>query len=428
MSEASRKRHLVRIRDLIRALFKDGPYQFNPKRPFLPLMVPSYSVDEVMEAIDSMLSTNVTMGEKVFKFEDKFAAYVGRKEAIMVNSGSSANLVAYSSLSNPMAPGGGFRKGFEGIIPAVTWSTTMFPISNCGGIPVLCDVKFDTFGLDDKGVNRAVSKDTRLVVPVHLLGNPADVVQIKASLEGTGIKVVEDSCEAHGAEIDGKKVGGFGDLSTFSFFFSHHITTIEGGVVLTDDQEYAEIARMLRAHGWIRELKGKKKYTEKYAGIDPRFLFVNTGFNLRPTEIQGAFGIHQLRKLEGFISARRSNANYLIKRLSKYEPLIEIQRERSGTRHVWFGFPVTVSEKAPFLRDDLVGFLERHGIQTRPITSGNLAEQPVSTLVENRISGKLSTSKRIMRRSFYFGNHQYLSKNALEYIVEQFETYFKKFR
>jgi CDP-6-deoxy-D-xylo-4-hexulose-3-dehydrase len=427
MSSANLRRTMKKLRKIVLRALQENLYEFDPKRPFLPLMAPSYSSEEVLEAIDSLLSTYVTMGEKVFAFEDKFASYIGCKNGVMVNSGSSANLVAFSTLSNPML-NDRFHARFEGIIPAVTWSTTMFPIDNCGGIPVLCDIDSKTFNLTAQSVEHALNSSTGLVVPVHLLGNPCDVRAIQKVLEGTKAKVVEDSCEAHGAEIEGRKVGSFGDLSSFSFYFSHHITTIEGGMVLTNNEEYAEIARMLRAHGWVREVKARDSYANRFSSIDPRFLFVNTGFNLRPTEIQGAFGIHQLKKLDRFIEIRRSNARYLLKRLSKYDSFIELQNERPGTRHVWFGYPVTVKETAPFTRENLVSFLENKGIQTRPLMSGNLAEQPVASLIKNRLSKPLTNAHRVMSQSFFFGNHQYLNQQALDYIISSFETFFAKLK
>jgi dTDP-4-amino-4,6-dideoxygalactose transaminase len=418
------KKNLKVLRKIVVSSLKQNLYEFDPKKPSLPLMVPQYSSEEVLEAIDTLLTTNVTMGEKVFKFEEKFASYIGSKNGIMVNSGSSANLVAFSVLSNPMTDRR-TESGFEAIIPAVTWSTTMFPIATARGVPVLCDIDGETFALSPEAASRGKSDKTRLVVPVHLLGNPCDVEAIK-SVAGEDIWVVEDSCEAHGAEISGKKVGSFGDLSTFSFYFSHHISTIEGGMVITNNEELAEISRMLRAHGWIRELKRKDEFAKKYPSIDRRFLFVNEGFNLRPTEIQGAFGIHQIKKLESFIQSRRANALYLEKRLRKYNSYIELQTERPGTRHVWFGYPITVNGNAPFSKDDLASFLENRGIQTRPIMAGNLAEQPATALLEHRIVNPLSNSERVKRHSFFIGNHQYLGKDALNYIVSCFEEFFTK--
>jgi CDP-6-deoxy-D-xylo-4-hexulose-3-dehydrase len=417
------KRNLSRLRKIVEATLERQLYTFDSKKPHIPLMIPSYASDEVLGAIDTLLSTQVTMGEKVFKFEEEFARYIGCKHGVMVNSGSSANLVAFSTLCNPLLKSS-IKSPFEAIIPAVTWSTTLFPVINCGGKAVLCDVAPDTFLLTNEAVEHAQSGSTRLLVPVHLLGNPCNVSQMRGLVEDKQVRVVEDACEAHGAEISGKKVGSFGDLGTFSFFFSHHITTMEGGMVVTDNEEYAEIARMLRAHGWIRELRRNEEFASRYPSIDRRFLFVNTGYNLRPTEIEGAFGLYQIKKLEHFIEARRVNARYLSSRLKNHEH-IRLQTERPGTRHVWFGYPVTVAEEAPFSREQLTSFLEKKGIETRPIMAGNLAEQPAISLVQHRNSGKLTNSERIMKQSFFFGIHQGLNREALDYIVSCFEDFFR---
>lgn len=419
------KKNLVSLRKLVVKALADNLYEFDPKRPHLPLMVRSYSSEEVLEAIDSLLSTNVTMGEKVFKFEEKFASYIGCQHGIMVNSGSSANLVAFSALSNPMK-NDAFRPGFEALIPAVTWSTTMFPINNCRGIPILCDVDPIDFTLTPRYLKSGYSEKTRLIVPVHLLGNPCDMGAIQEMADTHKVRIVEDSCEAHGAEISGRKVGSFGDMSTFSFYFSHHISTIEGGIVLTNDEELAEISKMLRAHGWIRELKNKNEFIRRNPNVNPSWMFVNTGFNLRPTEIQGAFGLHQIKKLDRFVEARRRNADYLGKRLAKYSAHLQLQNERPKTRHAWFGYPITVRPNAPFSRDQLVSFLEKKGIQTRPIMSGNLAAQPVIRLIEHRIAGSLTNAQMVMSNSFFFGNHQYLDRDALDYIISCFEEFFTK--
>lgn len=411
------------VRKTIRSAISKSLYSFDVKHPRIPLNVPTFDEEEILDALDSLVSTKVTMGEKVFAFEKAFASYIGVKNAVMVNSGSSANLIALSVLANPAVVDYA-KPGFEAILPAVTWSTSVFPVHNVQGIPVLTDVLKDTFNIDPSNVAKAFSKKSKAIIAVHLLGNPADMKAILKLAHEESLKVVEDCCEAHGAEIAGKKVGQFGDVSTFSFFFSHHITTIEGGVVLTDNDVYAEVARSLRAHGWIREMKARESYVKKYPAIDPRFLFVNLGYNFRPTEIQGAFGIHQLKKLERFIDVRRKNAAFFEKQLAGYSNFIELQFERSGTRHVWFGYPITVKNTAPFTAKALRSFLELKGIETRPIMGGNLAEQPAFRLFEHRIVGKLPNSRRIMRRSFFFGNHHGIDSSAREYIVSCFEEFF----
>jgi len=189
-------------------------------------------------------------------------------------------------------------------------------------------------------------------------------------------------------------------------------------MVLTNNEEYAELAKSLRAHGWIRELKNRKEISKKYKEIDERFLFINIGYNVRPTEIQGAFGIHQIKKLDKFIEIRRDNARYWTEKLKRYSDYLLVPEERKGTKHVWFGYPITVKPTAPFTRKELVNFLEQKGIETRPIMAGNIAEQPVMKLFKYRKVGNLNNSKNIMRNSFFFGNHQGIGKTEREYIAD----------
>lgn len=413
------------LRDILARAARKGEFAFDPSHPHIPLAVPSYSLDEIMGAVDVLTSFKVTMGERVARFEDKFSSYIGQKHGVMVNSGSSANLLAVSALTSPLHSSS-IGEGFEAIVPAVTWATTMFPVNQCNGVPVLADVDGKNFLLTPKSVELAFSNHTRLLVPVHLLGSPCDVGTLTKNLERNSVTVLEDCCEAHGAEIGGHKVGSLGEVSTFSFYFSHHISTVEGGIVLTSNEELAEIVRMLRAHGWTRDLRSKAKYQRLNPGIDPRYLFASPGYNLRPTEIQAAFGLIQLKKLDGIVQARRRNASYLSKRLLEYSDVLTVQTEDKGVTHAWFGYPITVNNVAPFKRDELVRFLEGRGIETRPIMSGNLAEQPAVSLIRHRVSGNLQTARNVMRNSFFFGIHQKLDRTALDYIIDSIGEFLRK--
>ena len=393
------------IGDLVEEYFSRQPKEeFKPGSTKIPLISPTYGWEEVNEAIDSMLTTQVTMGAKVKQFESMFAAYIGVRHAIMVNSGSSANLLALSALTNP-AIRNQIKPGDEIITPAVTWATTVWPIINCGAVPVLVDVDLETFNINPREIKKAITGKTRAIMPVHLLGNPCDMDKITEIAREHNLYIIEDACEAHGAEFKDQKAGSFGDLATFSFFFSHHISTIEGGMVLTNSEELAELARAQRVFGWIRDLKDKDKIAKEHKGIDPRYLFANIGYNFRPMEIQGAFGIHQLKKLDQFIEMRRQNAKYWFTNLRKYEDYLLLHSEREGTKHVWFGYPITVKPSAPFTREELMNFLEGKGVETRPIMAGNIAEQPAMRLLNHRRVGELPNSRFIMRNSFFFGNH-----------------------
>jgi len=419
----SKRKVMSQIRHLVKQYFdRQSIEDANTDSRRMPLIAPSYGWQEVVEAIDSMLSTQVTMGSKVKQFESMFAEYIGKSEAIMVNSGSSANLLAISLLTNP-AFRNRIKPGDEVITPAVTWATTVYPIINCGLVPVLVDVSLETFDIDVKEIQKAINPRTRAILLVHLLGNPCDMDSIMEISEKYKLFVIEDACEAHGAEYKGMKVGSFGHISTFSFYFSHHITTIEGGMVLTDDEEIAELARSLRVFGWIRDLKEKDRFAAAHADIDPRYLFTNIGYNFRPTEIQGAFGIHQMRKLEELIKIRRENARFLTQNLKEFGDFFILHEERENTRHAWFGYPLTVKAKAPFTRKQIVTFLEKRGVETRPIMCGNIDEQPVMRLFPYRKIGELTNSRFIMRNSFFFGNHQAITRAKREALVE----YLKEF-
>src|SRR2546427_5754449 len=270
-----------------------------------------------------------------------FAEYLGSKHAVMVNSGSSANLLTLSVLTNPLLQDRMMPRT-EIITPAVTWATTVYPIANVGCTPVLVDVDPHTFNILPEEMEKALSSKTRAVVPVHLLGGPCELDKINRIAEDHDLLVVEDACESTGAEIRGKKVGSLGDMGTFSFFISHHISTIEGGIIVTNDDNLYEYLKAMRAFGWVRDLREKDSYSSTNKGIDPRFLFITHGYNLRPTEIQGAFGIHQIRKLDGFIKQRRENATYWTKQLSAYEDQLILPSEPEHARHVYFGYPITV--------------------------------------------------------------------------------------
>ena len=379
---------ILQINNLVKKYFENISYDFKVGQSKIPLAVPSYNHEEVIESIDSLLSTCVTMGRKVKQFEEKFAKYIGTKHAIMVNSGSSANLLSLAILTNPSFSQK-LNSGDEVITPALTWSTTVYPIVNNGLKPVFVDVDPLTFCLDENKIEEAISKNTKAIMPVHLLGNTANMSKIQDIANRHDLFVIEDSCEAHGAEFNGRKIGSYGNMSTFSFFLSHHITTIEGGMILTDNDELYELGKSLRAFGWIRDLDKKNEIESKFPDIDPRFLFINMGFNIRPTEIQGAFGIHQIDKLEKFIKIRKENADYWNQKLSKYSSYLQLPKELPNSRHVYFGYSVLVKSNAPFSSKQLGEFLESKNIEVRPIMAGNIVKQPSSQLYDHRVSNNL---------------------------------------
>ena len=391
--------------------------EFVPGESEIKLSRPTFGADEVLEAMDSLLSTYVTMGDKVSEFERAWSDYVGSDHAHMVNSGSSANLLALKALE-----GEAIQPGEEVIVPAVAWSTSVFPILDANAKPVLVDVNPKTYTIDVDAFSDAITDQTAAVVLVHLLGNPCEMEPILEICERENIAIVEDCCEAHGAAYDGQPVGTFGDIGTFSYFFSHHISTIEGGVVVTDDPQLSKRVRTGRAHGWIREVDDPEA-VKSNSDIDPRFLFIDHGYNVRPTEIQGAFGIHQIPKLGQFVERRRENAAALNTALAQYSEYLQLFEESDRAYCSWFAYPMLVREDAPFTRDQLQSHLEEHNIETRPILAGNLARQPVIEKIDCRISGDLSGAEYIHDNGLFIGNNHRLTEEKREYIVSTISSF-----
>ncbi|MFC7076796.1 DegT/DnrJ/EryC1/StrS family aminotransferase [Haloarcula halophila] len=411
------------IEEEIRTVFENrSDDEFQPGETPVRLSSPTYGTEEVIESLDSLLSTWVTMGEKVETFEGQWADYIGTNHSTMVNSGSSANLLALKALEGDI-----IKPGDEVIVPAVSWSTSVFPIVDVNAKPVLVDVDPSTYTIDVEAFKEAVTDDTAAVVLVHLLGNPCEMGPIMDICKEHDIAVIEDSCEAHGAEYDGQKVGSFGDIGTFSFFFSHHISTIEGGMITTDSEEYLDRNRAGRAHGWVREMESKDEYVRESPEIDERYLFVSHGYNLRPTEIQGAFGIHQLNRLEKFIDIRRANARKLNAEMDQFDDLFDILHERPDTRCSWFAYPILIRDEAPFTQDELREHLESKLIETRPILAGNLARQPALKQIDYRQVGKLEDADLIHENGLFVGNHHKMGDAQIEYILESIEEFVSEY-
>ncbi|MDA4111208.1 MAG: DegT/DnrJ/EryC1/StrS family aminotransferase [Thaumarchaeota archaeon] len=388
----------------------------------VPLAIPSYGEEEINEVISTLRSRKVTLGEKVKRFEDEWANYIGTKYALMVNSGSSANLLAHVILSNPSLPKH-IEPGSEIITPAVTWATTVYPIINVGAKPVFVDVDLDTFTMKIDEAEKAISDKTSAVTFVHLLGNPCDMDRLMSFGRKNDLLLIEDACNAHGGEYDSKKCGSFGDIGTFSFYFSHIISTIEGGMITLDNEDYYELAKALRVFGWSRGLKEENNLSGQYPYIDKRFLFAYMGYNFRPTEIQGAFGIHQIRRLDGFVKIRQSNARYWLEELRKFEQFFILPKTTNRGNHVWHHFPLTIRPDAPFNRTEIIEFLDRKGIETRQISAGNITEQPVFKLMNARKVGDLPNARLIMRNSFEWANHQGIGESERVYVIDSIREF-----
>lgn len=406
---------LKQVQKIIKKTLDKEEIVFTPGKTRIPLMMPPISWQEINEAMDSIMKTEFTMGRKVRKFEESYAKYIGAGDGIMVNSGSSANLLALSVLTNPRKKDK-VKPGDEVICPAIGWSTTFFPMVNCGLTPVYVDIELGTYNIDAEQVEEAVSKKTSVLMPVHLAGNPCDMGKLSKIADQNDLYMIEDTCEAHGSDYRGKKTGSFGDIGTFSFFMSHHITTAEGGIMVTSDNEIAEIAKNLRAFGWIRDMKSKKKIADEFSELDERFIFYNVGYNLRPTEIAGSFGLQQLKKIDANIKARRANSDYWLSKLKQFKDVFILPETTKGANHVWFGFPITVQPDAPFTKNEIVNHMENSGVETRPLMSGNMVEHPSAKLYKHKTHNKLPNARLVNKNGFFFGNWPQMTKEMREYI------------
>lgn len=390
-------------------------WDFDPKNPIVRLHEPTFGSDEINVAISQMLSTQVTMGKQVRKFEEQCAGKFDSKYGIMSNSGSSANLLAVATLTNPQTKNR-LNAGDEVIVPALSWATTVWPLIQHGLVPVVVDCDPKTYNLDLNQVEAAISSKTRGIMLVHVYGNPCDMDGMMAIVKKHNLILIEDCCESMGALYDKKSVGSFGECGTFSFYYSHHITTFEGGITVMNDFDLAETMRVLRAHGWSREADEKAKYNAMYPDIDPRFIFINIGYNLRPTEVQAVMGQQQLPKLDQLVANRRATYDRYRKGLAQHADLFEFQQEQAKGVSTWFGFGLVVKESAPFTPKELSSFMNQNHIETRPIIAGNIGRHPVMKMYEHRVAGNLENSDRIMKRGFAFACHHALNQQATDYV------------
>lgn len=372
----------------------------------MPLAVAPYGREEVTEAIATLLDGRLTMGPRVRAFEEAWAEAVGAEHCVMVNSGSSALLVMMTAL----VATGRLSPGDEVIVPAVGWSTSLFSVAQAGLRPVLVDVGADSLCLE--------GDHDRPVLALHLLGCPSTA---------TGPLVIEDACGAHGAEVGGRPVGGLGLCAAFSFFFSHHLTTGEGGAVTTSDRELADACRAVRAHGWVRERSDRAELEARHADIDPRFLFVLPGYNLRPTELAGAFGIHQVPRLSAYVARRNRNHQQWCAAVADLGLPLRVFPQLPGTLHSGFAFPMLLHADSPLDRAELCRRLEARGIQTRPISGSNLARQPAfRRVVGARVEGPLPVADAVHERGLFVGNSHAFDERHGERLCDALRSAFDR--
>jgi CDP-6-deoxy-D-xylo-4-hexulose-3-dehydrase len=340
------------------------------------------------------------MGDLCREFEEKFSEYLGGRHCVFVNSGSSANLLALFALTHPDTANL-IEPGSEVIVPAVCWATTVWPIVQAGAIPVFVDVDPDTLQMDVHKLREAINTRTAAVMPVHVMGGMPNMNALLDICGAHNLTLIEDTCEALGSRFDGHLAGTAGEISTFSFYFSHHMTTIEGGMFTTSDPKIADIARSLRSHGWIRgtQLIGD-------IDIDPRYTFVMPGFNLRPTDINAALGLQQLDRLDTINDSRNWAANQIMKRVGKVP--FHFMHLEGYVDPAWFGLPMIC--ESGIVRDRMIAHLEHVGIETRPIIAGNFVRQPAMKWVEHHAPRALPGADIVHDRGLYIGAHPGMSK------------------
>tara|TARA_B100002052_G_scaffold269381_1_gene268731 strand:- start:395 stop:1600 length:1206 start_codon:yes stop_codon:yes gene_type:complete len=381
----------------------------------------SWGREEISAINDVIKSNRYTMGPKVKKFEDEFASHFNSDYAIMVNSGSSANLLMIASLFYSKKYD--LKEGDEVIVPAVSWSTTYYPVHQYGLKLVFVDVDQDTLNISPEEIKKAISPKTKVIFAVNLLGNPCNFDEIINICKKNNIILIEDNCESLGAKYHGKFTGTCGLMGSFSFFFSHHLQTMEGGMILTNDKNLYELCVSLRAHGWIRDLPDDNSIEKKTGNsFYDSFNFVTPGYGIRPLEMSGAIGSVQLKKLPIFINNRRKNAS-IFESLFKNETNISIQQETEVSS--WFGFSLLLTNKLSSFRDELVNILMANNIECRPIVAGNFTKNPVIKYMDYDICGELSVSDEIDKNGFFVGNDFRDLKNEIYYLHELIKEFEK---
>lgn len=376
---------------------------------------------EELEAIQSVIDSDMyTMGKKVAEYEKEFAEHFGTKYAVMVNSGSTANLLAIATL----VYSGRLTRGSEVIVPAVSWSTTYAPLEQFGMKLIFVDINKDTLNISIDHVKRAINENTKMIFAVNLLGNSNEYNELLALCEEKNIILIEDNCESLGAKFNNKYLGTIGLMGTYSTFYSHHMCTMEGGVVVTKDKELYEYMLAIRAHGWTRNLPADSEiYEKKQDSFYESFNFIVPGFNLRPLEMEGAIGLRQLKKIDNMITNRRSNAEYFIEQMKKYSN-IRIQKEVGESS--WFGFSLVLMGDLADKRPQLVECLRKANIECRPIVAGNFTRNPVIKYMNYEIPEELKNADEIHEQGLFIGNHSSNNNKEVDYFIEVLDEFLKE--
>ncbi len=389
---------------------------------------------EMQLMVEASLDCWLTTGRFNVEFEKKLAEFLGVKFLLSVNSGSSANLVAFSALTSPKLGDRAIKKGDEVIGVAAGFPTTVNPIIQFGAIPVFVDVDMATHNINADLIEAAITPKTKAIMLAHTLGNPFNLSKVKALCEKYNLWLVEDCCDALGAKYDGKLVGTFGDIATLSFYPAHHITMGEGGAVFTNNPQLKMIAESFR--DWGRDCycapgcdntcgnRFGQQFGSLPAGYDHKYVYAHLGYNLKITDMQAACGLAQLEKAQEFIDTRKSNYDLLKARLSSLSEFIEIAEATPNSEPSWFGFPITIKESAGVNRVDFVKFLDQNKIGTRLLFAGNLTRQPYFKDVEYRVVGELTNTDRTMNNTLWLGIYPALGAEHFDYVAEKMEEFF----
>jgi len=391
---------------------------------------------ELTNLVDSGLDFWLTSGRFSEEFEMQLASFLGVSDAILVNSGSSANLIAVSALTSPKLGEKRLKPGDEVITVAAGFPSTLAPIIQNNLVPVFVDVEPGTYNVKAELILKAVSSKTKAIFLAHTLGNPFDIDAVKAVADRYGLWLIEDNCDALGSKYKGQLTGTFGHISTVSFYPAHHITTGEGGCVFTNDETLAKIARSFR--DWGRDCycnSGEnntcgKRFSQHFGslphGYDHKYVYSHIGYNLKMTDMQAAIGLAQFDKLESFTEKRKENFNRLYKGLEAYSQYFLLPRATAASDPSWFCFLISVKETAPFTRNRLTEYLENNLVETRNLFSGNLLRHPAFAHIDCRVYGELVNTDFIMNNTFFIGVYPGLTDQHIDYVLSVFSNFFKE--
>ena len=387
-----------------------------------PLLSNAFSKSDISCGIKVLSSKFITMSKITQNFEKQFAKKIGSKYALMTNSGSSANLLALSAIINPLFKNK-LKPGDEVLIPAVCWSTSLWPIVQNNLKPVFVDVDLDTFNISIDDLKKKITSKTKAIMCIHVLGTSANLNQIKKITNKKKIILIEDTCESLGAKFNNKYLGTFGEFGTFSFYYSHQITSGEGGMIVCNNLHNYNIIKSLRSHGWSRGTSFHNTFKKKFKNLDDRFLFINSGYNLRPTDIQAAIAHNQFKRLNKFINIRKYNRTKIIKKIiknKKWNDQFYFINPSYQVNPSWFGLPMLINKKYSKKKNSFLNQLTKNGVENRPIISGNFTNQPATKLYNlNKKKLTYVNSQKVEDLGFFIGLHtKKISNKIAEYIAE----------